>query len=113
MKFLLVISIFFTLVLAAPAAAQTEEQGDFDLNQNPLAPGDSPVFDQRLAPAKDSGGIALPQANSDLPPEAAIAFGDKKKKSPTSKDFIFGFISGSILISFVAFFMLKFAKQGG
>ncbi len=101
-----------TLAMSMPVLAQTEEEGAFDSNQNLLAPGRSPVTDPRLAPSEDAGGIVLPQESSDLPLEAAIVFGDKNK-ALISKDFILGFISGSILISFVAFFMLKFAKQGG
>jgi len=112
MRFFLLLLFFFALANSA-LAQNTEDEGIFNLNKNPFAPGSAPVSDPRLAPTKETGGIILPQENSDLPKEAAIVFGDKKKQSPISKDYIFGFISGSVLIAFVSFFMLKFAKHGG
>lgn len=109
MKFFLSILLFLTFAL--PTFAQVEEEGVFSLDQNPLAPGQAPINDERLAPGKESSGIILPEENSDLPLEAAIAFGDKKQKSPISKDFILGFTAGGAFIFFVAFFMLKFSKK--
>lgn len=99
------------IAFANIAFAQTEEQGIFNLNQNPLEPGQAPVNDSRLAPGKDGGGIILPQENNDLPSEAAILFAGKKKKSVIGKDFIFGFITGGAFIAFVSFFMLKFSRK--
>lgn len=99
--------IFF----AHSALAQSEEEGMFQLNQNALEPGKTPVYDERLAPINDGSGIILPQENKDLPLEAAIVFRDKKKSHFISKNFIFGFFIGGVLIAFTSFFMLKFAKK--
>lgn len=111
MKLLLIPTLFLVFAGTQVFAQAPEEQGAFDLNQNPLEPGQAPVHDPRLAPSKETGGIILQQETLDLPKEAAIVFAGSKKKSPISKDFIFGFISGSILVAFVSFFMLKFAKK--
>lgn len=109
------LSIFIILLLSnvafAQEASQTEEEGLFQLNQNPLAPGQTPVHDERLTPNKDASGIVLPQGNNNLPFETAFLLGDKKKKPFISKDFIFGFITGGAFIAFVSFFMLKYARK--
>ena len=118
MRFLLTLILFTLLINTATAQDAVEsgfgaeEPGAFQLNDDSLRPGQAPVNDPRLSGGKETGGIILPQENSDLPLEAAIVFDDKKKKSPVSKEFVLGFISGSALISFAAFFMLKFAKRG-
>ena len=110
MKTLFVVIIFFSV--AVPVLAQSsEEESASNLHQNPLLPGQAPVNDPRLFPSKEGGGIILPHDSSDLPKEVALVFEDKKKRSPISKDFILGFISGGILTASVSFFMLKFTLR--
>lgn len=104
-------SALLFLILTLPVFAQVEEKGVFQLNQNPLEPGQAPVGDPRFAPNNEADGIILPQENSDLPLEVAVVFDEKKKRLPASKDFIFGFIAGGAFIAFVSFFMLKYARN--